>query len=761
MLRRLLALLLLPVFAAGGVLFLYSGFEKVQTMRRIERIPRVSVDALIPGEANVSGLAEIYQGQVLHAPDTGATCLYYRYTVERKTKDSDGHTSWETVTDDSRFVPFLLTDGSGSLVVYPGTGGTISLQSKHSRTAGDLRYNESRIDPGMSVFAMGLASREDGGMALRFEGPGVYVPILSVRSEEAERGSVGLGSLILTAIGLLLATLAMYALTRVLGIHMILAYLLLAGLTSSVLLTVQANRMLREDLRSAFWRLDKEQEVRTDEVRSRLEAHGLRWDGDWQALPTLLDREPRLRRETGTTAYITRQRVNLMRAIRRAEHCRQGFPERLIAAAEGLPHPIAFDLLPAEEEMLGKLEAAFLPSRISGLAAGILAGIGLAAALLLGVLGVRQIRVKRWIENIPTVKTKGVVYGLNEVNGTVAMPEGGATLNGPLSGLPCSCYHYTVKEKRRSGKKTEWVTITDEKRRVPFLCRDDAGDLPIHPDKAELIMKARTRKREGRLHYEEHRLPVGGPVYALGCAVIDPEKSDRLRMARGEDETLPFLLSDYRESDLVARKASAGLLLLTFGINAFSLAGLSLAGWSGGFGVMQYQAAALAPLVYMILFFLGVLYNDMVFLRRRCDAMWANIDVALKKRFDLLPSLVAAAKAYLEHEQSLQQALAQCRADGGRMLKPGEASGMAAAATAAVRQLAATVENYPDLKADQAMRDLMRRTRDLEDEVALMREGYNHAVELYNTRIGKIPDVLMAKLFRFNERAFFQDQQEP
>jgi LemA protein len=95
------------------------------------------------------------------------------------------------------------------------------------------------------------------------------------------------------------------------------------------------------------------------------------------------------------------------------------------------------------------------------------------------------------------------------------------------------------------------------------------------------------------------------------------------------------------------------------------------------------------------------------------------------------------------------------------MLKPGEASGMAAAATAAVRQLAATVEDYPDLKADQVMRDLMRRTRDLEDEVSLMREGYNHAVELYNTRIRKIPDVLMAKLFRFNERTFFQNQQEP
>lgn len=762
MFKRLLWLSAALVVGLIGVFLVRSAFERMQQMRMIERIPRVAVSDMIPGEANLSGRVELHQGNVLKGPDTGKACVYYHYTVERQTKDSDGDTKWETIENKWDFVPFLLADKTGSVLVHPEQAGTmtVSLASLHTRTAGNLRYNESRIDPGMTVFAMGLASRagrnEGGGMNLQFKGEGAYVPILSVHGEEKERGTVGLYSLLLTGFGLLMLSLCMYGLTRTFGIHMAMVYLLLVTLTVSVTLMVQAIRMIRADLNNAFARVDNEQKVRAGEVRLRLEERDVRWDGDWQKLGELLDGTSRPTLGAQTAAMISRHRINLKRAVLRAERIRSGFPERLIAARMGLPPSVDFDLNGQESEQLKALEQEFIPSRISGLVVGIVGGLCGAVSLLLGALGLRRIRVKRWIENIPTVKTKGVVYGLNEVKGTVEMPEHEEPLSGPLSGQPCVCYRYTIKEKRTSGKKTEWVTIKDESRHKLFLCRDADGALPIDPEDAEVIMKARSRKREGRLSYEEYRLPVDGPVYALGCAIIDPERGDRLLMARSDDKSLPFLLSDRTEDELVARKAAVGLLLLTLGLNAFSLAGLFLAGWKGGFGVMQYQAAALAPLVYMVLFFFGVMYNDLVFLRRRCDSMWANIDVALKKRFDLLPAMANAAKAYLAHERSLMEALTQTRATGGGLLTPDEAGRLTDDTIGAVRQMAGLVEAYPELKANQTMQDLMGRIRDIEDGVALMREGYNHAVEIYNTRICKIPDVVLAKLFGFGERAFYE-----
>lgn len=760
--KRLLWLAMAAVCGMIGVFIVRVAFERVQQMRTIERIPRVSVSALIPGEANLSGRVVVHDGKVLKGPDTGAPCVYYHYTVEERKRDSDGDTKWETIESRHGFVPFVLDDGTGSIIVRPEQPGemTVSLAAKHTRTAGDLRYSESRIDPGMTVFALGLAKpgarQAVGRLELHFKGWGHYVPILSVRGEEKERGTVGLYSLLLTGLGLLCLSLAIYALTRFVGIHMTLVYLLLVALAVSITLTVQANRMIAADLRGAFDRLDHEREVRASMVREHLMSRDVRWDGDWDALMPMLEGavgHPSLDRETA--AAVSTHRVNLMRSMQRADRIRCGFPERLIARRMGLVTRGEFRLTDDEISMLQGLEREFQPSRISAVAVGILGGGGGGMALLFGALGMRRIRVKRWIENIPTVKAKGVVYGLNEVKGTVEMPEGAEALSGPLSGTSCACYRYVIKEKQTSGKSTKWVTIQDVFRRELFLCRDASGALPVDPEGAEVVLSACTRKREGRRRHEETRLELGGPVYVLGCAGIDPKTHDRLLMTRSEEKTLPFLLSDRTEGELVARKAAVGFLLLNLGLNAFSMAGLSLAGWKGGFGVVQYQAAALAPLVYMVLFFLVVLFNDLVFLRKRCDAMWANIDVALKKRFELLPRLATAAQAYASHEHALQSLLAAGRTGGGT-LAPAQAAGMEAEAVAAVRQVKGLFEAYPDLKADMVMRDLMGRIRDLEDEVALMREGYNQAVEVYNTRTHRIPDVLPARLGGFREREFFK-----
>ena len=174
------------------------------------------------------------------------------------------------------------------------------------------------------------------------------------------------------------------------------------------------------------------------------------------------------------------------------------------------------------------------------------------------------------------------------------------------------------------------------------------------------------------------------------------------------------------------------------------LSGFSLAGYQGGFGAVAYMTAALTPLRYLLLFMIAVLYNDWVFLLRRCDALWANIDVALKKRFDLLPQLVDTAKAYLAHEQGVQEQLAALRTTGSPPT-PEQAGEMVASEQAVLNTLTGVVEDYPDLKGNEVMRDLMHRIRALEDDVALMREGYNHAVETYKIRIARIPELILAR----------------
>lgn len=753
MLKRLLYLPLMVILFTAGLLLNKLGFERIEALRRIERIPRSSINALIPGEANVRGVVKIHAGKQLKGPDSGSVCVYYKYKIEKKTTDSDGNTKWETTHSETRFVPFALEDESGVITVYPVDSGTVTLAKKHSRTAGNLRYTELRIDPGMNVFAMGMAQRTNTGMSLVFDAPGTYVPILSVKTEAEERGAVGLFSLLFTVAGLAFLSLSIYAFTRLTAIHQTLTYLTLVAVTIMLCMLVQSHKMIQNDLQAAYERLAHEREVRQQEVSALLNTAGITWEGDWNKLYAVLQASAAKLRPA-TRAAVETHRINLMRSILRTERIRQGFPESWIAASMGLEKPDTFELSPEEQTRLQKMEGGFVPSRISHIAAAILGAAGIIGALLLGGTGIHRIKTKRWIENIPTVKTKGAVYGINEIKGEVLMPEGSDPLRGPLSNQPCVAYHYVVKERRRSGKKTHWVVITDEKQEVPFLCHDTEGAIPVMPDDAELLMKTSTKRREGKLLYIEKIIPAGAKAYVLGSAVINPETHDSLVIAKGDDSKMPFIISDYAEETIVARKAAAGFLMLNLGFNFFMLAGFGFAGYRGGFGAVAYITAAITPLIYLLLFMIAVLYNDLIFLLRRCDSMWANIDVALKKRFDLLPQLVNIAKKYIEHEKALQEQVAALRA-GGEKMTPGQADQKVAAENTALQQITGLVENYPELKGNEMTAGLMKSIRNLEDEVALMREGYNHAVETYNSRIAKLPEVFLARIFHFRPRELF------
>jgi LemA protein len=156
------------------------------------------------------------------------------------------------------------------------------------------------------------------------------------------------------------------------------------------------------------------------------------------------------------------------------------------------------------------------------------------------------------------------------------------------------------------------------------------------------------------------------------------------------------------------------------------------------------------------------IYNRLVALRNRFKNAYAQIDVQLKRRYDLIPNLVEAAKGYLTHErQTLEAVIAARGAAVGAAQRaaasPGEPSAMAGLAQAegalggALGRLLAVFENYPDLKANQNILQVQEELTSTENKVAFARQGYNDMVMGYNTQRETFPDNIFAGLFGFKD----------
>ncbi len=177
---------------------------------------------------------------------------------------------------------------------------------------------------------------------------------------------------------------------------------------------------------------------------------------------------------------------------------------------------------------------------------------------------------------------------------------------------------------------------------------------------------------------------------------------------------------------------------------------------------------ALAVVVVVVLLFIGI-YNRLVALRNRFKNAFAQIDVQLKRRYDLIPNLVETAKGYLKHERETLEAVIAARnqaSTAGNMAaaKPGDPAAMQglmgaeAALTGSLGRLFAVVERYPDLKADQNMRQLSEELTSTENKVAFARQAYNDAVMTYNTGRETFPNVVVAGMFNFGPAQLFEIQ---
>ena len=160
--------------------------------------------------------------------------------------------------------------------------------------------------------------------------------------------------------------------------------------------------------------------------------------------------------------------------------------------------------------------------------------------------------------------------------------------------------------------------------------------------------------------------------------------------------------------------------------------------------------------VVLVFFWVISAYNRLVTLKNRAKEAWADIDVQLKRRYDLIPNLVETVKGYATHERELFERVTEARAKamGAQTIKEkGEAENFL---SSTLKSLFAVAENYPDLKASTNFLELQRELRDTEDKIQSARRFYNTNVRDLNIQIESFPANIIAKTFHFGKIEFFE-----
>ncbi len=163
----------------------------------------------------------------------------------------------------------------------------------------------------------------------------------------------------------------------------------------------------------------------------------------------------------------------------------------------------------------------------------------------------------------------------------------------------------------------------------------------------------------------------------------------------------------------------------------------------------------LGIVVLAVGFFVGA-YNSLVGLRNRVKNAWSQIDVQLKRRHDLIPNLVETAKGYMSHERETLTAITEARSramGAGTVAEKGVAESQL---TQALSRFLVSVENYPDLKANQNFLSLQEELTSTENKIAFARQSYTDAVNFYNNKIEMFPSNVVAGMFNFRPETFFE-----
>src|SRR5207245_311948 len=160
-------------------------------------------------------------------------------------------------------------------------------------------------------------------------------------------------------------------------------------------------------------------------------------------------------------------------------------------------------------------------------------------------------------------------------------------------------------------------------------------------------------------------------------------------------------------------------------------------------------------LVLVLVFVIGM-YNSLVQLRVRADSAWSDIDVQLKRRHDLIPNLVETVKGYATHEKGTFENIAKLRSQAMQATTPGDKAQAENQLTGAMKSLFAVAENYPELKASEEFTQLQGSLNQTEETIQNARRYYNAVVRDLNTKVQSFPTNILAGMFGFQQRQFFE-----
>ena len=403
--------------------------------------------------------------------------------------------------------------------------------------------------------------------------------------------------------------------------------------------------------------------------------------------------------------------------------------------------------------------------------------LGLAAL----ALAFRTMRRKRLVDDIPTSRTHGVFIGLVELKGTA---ESEKPFTGFLSAEQCVYYYYKVEERWsrmvtesftdakghvqfRTRQESGWTQVASGKEMQPFYLKDETGIILIQPEGADIQPKNlfnRTCGQNDPLYYAkgpqasipnsdhqrrftEEAIPLHAGLYIMGQS---RERQDIVAPEIAKDKSAPLYVISTRTEKQISRTYSGwfwfwgGLGLLLASGSGLLLSQEGTSGFNPDFGV-----AVLWLGLYLICWLFGWLwagYNSLVGLRNRVCQGYAQVDIQLKRRFDLIPNLAKSVEGFGKHERELQEMLAEVRTISKvNGQDPKDIQGASAI-------LVFNMERYPELKADTLFLKIQEELAATESRIALARDYYNSIATFYNTRREVFPDRLLAGIFGFKER---------
>lgn len=164
-------------------------------------------------------------------------------------------------------------------------------------------------------------------------------------------------------------------------------------------------------------------------------------------------------------------------------------------------------------------------------------------------------------------------------------------------------------------------------------------------------------------------------------------------------------------------------------------------------------------IIVLLILYVAMTYNKLVDLRNRVRDQWSQIDVQLKRRFDLIPNLVSTVKGYAKHESETLEKVIEARNSYTTATSPHEKMEANNMLTDTLTKLFAVAESYPDLKANTNFLELQQELQDTENKIAMARQFYNDTVLTYNNKIEMFPSNLIASMFKFKMEEFFKAEE--